>query len=128
MSTLIKEKIIKNEVKLLLGIKDNNIKVLEELLHEDLLFNLPNGKTITKEMEIEPHRLGELKMKDIWASEQNINLIGEDTAIVAMTVKIKSIKTPEMPEPADKKIRQIRVWKKFDDEWKVIAGSSTLLE
>lgn len=50
------EQIIDCENRLLEAIKLGNIKVLDELLHDDLVFNIPTGKTITKEMDIENYR------------------------------------------------------------------------
>jgi len=50
------EQIIECEKRLLEALKNGDIQVLHELLHDNLIFNIPTGQTITKEMDIENHR------------------------------------------------------------------------
>ena len=47
------EHIIDSETRLLNAMKASDIEVLDELLHDDLIFNIPTGQTITKPMDIE---------------------------------------------------------------------------
>ncbi|UZJ63148.1 DUF4440 domain-containing protein [Sphingobacterium sp. KU25419] len=58
-----KADILNQENKLYGAIKESNIKVLEELLHDDLLFVIPNGDVITKEMDLQSYRDGHLKLR-----------------------------------------------------------------
>lgn len=62
---------------------------LDELIHDGLLFHLPNGQIITKAMDLEAHRSGIMVVDSIFTSEQLINLIDEDTAVVSVKVKLK---------------------------------------
>lgn len=42
-----KAQVIDNEKKLLLAMKTNNVELLDQLLHDELLFNGPSGVLIT---------------------------------------------------------------------------------
>ncbi|MBO9672322.1 MAG: nuclear transport factor 2 family protein [Sphingobacteriaceae bacterium] len=113
------EQIILNESRLLTAIQQGDIKELDLLLHEDLLFNLPNGITITKAMDMETYTSGNIVVNSILPSEQQINLIN-DTAVVSVKIELKAI---YHSQPIEGIFRYLRVWKLFDQEWKVIAGS-----
>ena len=69
-----KDAIIKIEQEILIAMKKCDIKKLDELLHEELLFNIPNGQTITKAMDLETYSSGNMKINEIASSEQEINL------------------------------------------------------
>jgi Domain of unknown function (DUF4440) len=118
-----KSQIIVNEKYLLTAMKNNNVQKLDELIHEDLLFNLPNGQTITKTVDLETYRSGNMKISEISSSEQTVNLI-EDNAVVSVTIEMKG---KYFDHKLDGKYRFIRVWKVFNGQWKVIAGGSIQL-
>lgn len=115
----IREQIILNEDRLLTAIQHGNIEDLDQLLHEDLLFNLPNGITITKAMDMETYTSGNLVVNSILPSEQQINLIN-DIAVISVKIELKAVYNSQSIEGI---FRYLRVWKVFDQEWKVIAGS-----
>jgi len=117
--TNMKEQIIESEKRLLTAFQNNDTKILEGLLHDNLLFVIPTGQTITKTMDLENMRLGNMKVHSISSSEQQINLIG-DNAIVSVLIELKG---KYLEHPIDGKFRYIRVWKLIDDTWKVIGGS-----
>ncbi|ARS40522.1 DUF4440 domain-containing protein [Sphingobacteriaceae bacterium GW460-11-11-14-LB5] len=114
-----REQIILNEKRLLTAILNGDVADLNLLLHEDLLFNLPNGITITKAMDLETYTSGSIDVNSIIPSEQQINLIN-DTAVVSVKIELKAIYASQAIEGI---FRYLRVWKLFDQEWKVIAGS-----
>ncbi|MCX2495918.1 nuclear transport factor 2 family protein [Pedobacter sp. PF22-3] len=113
------EKIILLENRLLAAIQTGDVEDLNELLHEDLLFNLPNGVTITKAMDMETYTSGKMAVNSIIPAEQQINLIN-DTAVVSVKIELKAVYNSQSIEGI---FRYLRVWKVFDQEWKVIAGS-----
>jgi hypothetical protein len=115
-----REQIILNEDRLLTAIQNGDIEDLDLLLHEDLLFNLPNGVTITKDMDMETYTSGNLVVNSILPSEQQINLINDNIAVVSVKIELKAVYTSQSIEGI---FRYLRVWKLFDQEWKVIAGS-----
>lgn len=113
------EQIIDCENRLLEAIKVGDIKVLDELLHDSLIFNIPTGQTITKEMDIENYHSGIMTVYDISTTDQAIKTI-ENIATVAVTVHLKA---KYADQSIDGKFRYLRVWKLFHNSWKIIAGS-----
>lgn len=112
--------IIKVEKELLNAMKNCDVKKLDELLHEKLFFNIPNGQTITKAMDMATYSSGNMRIDKIKSSKQKINLIG-DNAIVSVIIDMKGT---YYDYSLDGKYKIIRIWKSFNNEWKVIAGSS----
>jgi len=111
------------EQTLLTAMSARNLDLLNGLLHDDLLFHIPNGQTITKSIDMDTYRSGGMKIDDIQSSIQEINIIG-DNAIVSTTVEMKGW---YFEHPLDGRYKIIRVWKRFEENWQVIAGSSMLL-
>lgn len=110
-----------SESQLLQAMKDCNLATLEHLLHDDLLFNGPNGETITKAMDMTAYRSGNMIVKELEASNQQISII-DDNAIVAVTIEMKG---EFMKRAIVGKFRYIRVWRKINDQLKVIGGGCT---
>ncbi|WP_420575026.1 nuclear transport factor 2 family protein [Kordia sp.] len=119
-----KNTIIEVEKTLLNAMKDCDVNKLDELLHEELLFTIPNGETITKAMDLETYRLGNMTIDEITSSDQKINVI-QDNAIVSVIIEMKG---KFFDYPLDGKYKIIRIWKLVDNKLKVIAGSSIKLE
>lgn len=113
------QQIIECEKRLLASLKSGDIEVLDELLHEHLIFNIPTGQTITKSMDLENYQSGIMTVSEVLATDQVIQLM-EDTATVAVTIYLKA---KYGDQPIDGKFRYLRVWKLFGHSWKVIAGS-----
>lgn len=118
------EQIIDCEKRLLEALKTGDIQVLDELLHDDLLFNIPTGQTITKEMDIENYRSGIMTVYDISASDRTIKT-NENMSTVVVTVCLKAKYADQI---IDGKFRYLRVWKLTDYSWKVIAGSGVQIQ
>ncbi len=114
------EEIATLEQDLLNAMQGRNVQKLDELLHDDLLFNIPSGQTFTKAMDLEGYRLGNMNIESISSRNMEISLIG-DTAVVAVSIEMRG---KFLEHPLDGVYRFLRVWKQFDDQWKVIGGSS----
>ena len=54
------EEIITIENQLIEAIKTSDVTLLDNMLHDDLLFIAPNGQTVTKEMDLASHRSGQM--------------------------------------------------------------------
>jgi hypothetical protein len=113
------EQIIECENRLLEALKIGDIKVLDELLHDNLIFNIPTGQTITKAMDIDNYRSGILTVSKISTTDQIIKSI-DDISTVAVTLHLKAKYADQV---IDGKFRYLRVWKLAGNSWKVIAGS-----
>lgn len=107
------------ENQLYTAIRNNDIALLDLLLHDDLLFHLPNGLVITKAMDLETYASGNVKVSAITASELQISPIA-DTAVVSVRI---SLAGTYLGQPMDGDFRYLRIWKKFAESWQVIAGS-----
>src|SRR5688572_9244309 len=114
-----KEAIVEIEYKLIEGIKTCNISFLDSLLHDELLFMVPNGQVITKEMDLASHRSGEMVVEQLIPAIEEINII-DDTAIV---IVVYDTKGTMLGNPIEGQFRYIRIWKLFKDGLKVIGGS-----
>ena len=112
---------IKNcEALLLSAIKENDVKQLNILLHEDLRFLNPLGQILTKNMDMDNYKSGQIAIETIESSNQHISLIN-DTAVVDVKIKLKG---KYMEHTLDENFQYIRVWAYKDGGWKVIAGSA----
>ncbi|MEO8236732.1 MAG: nuclear transport factor 2 family protein [Flavobacterium sp.] len=116
--------IVNAEIELLAAIKKSDVLALEKILHDDLLFNLPDGQTITKEYDLNAYRSGKMKIDALESSDQIISVI-EDVAVVSVMVLLKGTYDNY---PLDNVFRYIRVWKQIGENLKVIAGSCTELK
>ena len=114
-----KAEILDLENKLYQAIKNNNTEVLEELLHDDLLFIIPSGETITKQMDLKTYLEGDLKITELTPNVEQLNII-DDLAIITLQLELKgSYKN----NPFEGKFRYIRFWKSFTSGIKVVGGS-----
>lgn len=111
--------VINAEIELLTAIKNADVLTLEKLLHNDLLFNLPDGQVINKELDLDSYRSGKVRIEALEASDQLINIV-DDVAIVSVLVLLKG---SYENQPVNNVFRYLRVWKKSEGNLKVIAGS-----
>jgi hypothetical protein len=118
-----KDLIVNAEIELLTAIKYADVSVLERILHDDLLFNLPTGETITKEFDLNSYRSGKMKIDSLEASDQIINII-DDSAVVTVSVSLKGTYDNNTINGV---FKYIRVWKQFEGHLKIIAGSCVQL-
>ncbi len=116
---LTKNEILNSENKLYEAMKNRNTEVLDNLLHTDLLFVIPNGQTITKEMDLQTYREGNLKLTGIIPTVEELNII-EDLAVITLQMELKG---DYNNEPFEARYRYIRFWKKFPEGIKVVGGS-----
>jgi len=117
------EQIIENERRLLDAFKDKDLTVLQELLHDNLLFILPNGATETKASVLNNYQSGDTVMTSISASDYVLSCIG-DAVVVSLNLELEGKYFDHVIEA---KFRYMRVWKLFGETWKVIAGSGIQL-
>jgi hypothetical protein len=119
-----KEEIIEIETQLIEGIKTSDVKYLDKVLHDDLLFIAPNGVTVTKEMDLASHRAGEMTVEQLIPEFESIKIIGDN----AIVVVVYNTKGKMLGNPIQGRFRYIRVWKMFNDGLKVIGGSCFKLD
>ena len=112
--------IIKLEEKIVDAILGSNVEVLDQLLHDEVVFVNHLGMAVSKKEDLAPHVSGYLKITVLDVSDQDIKLFG-DTVVVTVS---KEIKGSYLKQEFESHVRFTRVWKLFDQQWKVIAASS----
>ncbi|MBU7570440.1 MAG: nuclear transport factor 2 family protein [Flavobacterium sp.] len=116
---LTEQKILEIENQLREAMKKSDVEILEQLLHDDLLFVLPSGEVITKKTDLETHQSGNLVLEEITSSIDSIKQIDENV-VVTLSSKLKG---KMLEQNFEGNFRYLRVWKMFDGQLKVIAGS-----
>lgn len=114
-----REEIVELEHTLIEAIKKSEVSFLDKILHDDLLFLLPNGEVITKATDLASHQAREMVVEKLIPSIEEINII-DDTAVVVIVYDTKGTM---LGNPIEGKFRYIRIWKQFQDGIKVIGGS-----
>jgi len=114
-----KDEILNLENTLYEAIKNSDTEVLDKLLHADLLFVVPSGQTITKEMDLQTYREGNLKVEELIPKVEELNII-EDLAVITLQMELRGNYNSE---PFEANYRYIRFWKRFPEGIKVVGGS-----
>ncbi|RZJ72767.1 nuclear transport factor 2 family protein [Flavobacterium sp.] len=107
------------EKELLEAMKSSDVEKLDHLLHDDLIFLLPNGQTTNKKSDMEAHRSKLMIIEKATFEQGEISII-DDCAVS----KVKLIAWGKMSgQPLSGEFHYIRVWKVFGGQLKVIGGS-----
>ena len=117
------KEVLRSEDQLRQAMINSDINSLNLLIHPNLLFTIPNGQTITKEMDLEGYQSGKMVMEDIIPEKHSIEII-DDNAVVSVIAELKG---RYLGESINGKYRYLRVWKRVEGQWKVIAGSSIMM-
>jgi hypothetical protein len=110
--------IIQYEEMLRKAMLSSDVKVLSELIHDDLIFVNHFGQILTKEADIETHRSGVLKFTDIKVLDQRVILLDSS----AVTVTRVSLKGTFGVESIEDEMCYTRVWQNNDGKMKIISG------
>jgi hypothetical protein len=103
----------------------SDVEKLDKLLDDKLIFTNHIGQQTSKQMDLEAHRSGFVKIDSISQSNQSVNLF-DNVAIVTVLSEICGL-FGEMRSTAQ--IYFTRVWqKKLNEEYKLIAAHSSLKE
>ena len=113
------EQIILQEERLINAVINSDVAELDALIHDDLIFNLPDGQTATKQMDLNAYRSGNMKVKEIIPFDRIIKP-QDNTVTVSVGAEMKG---QYFDQPIDGNFRYLRVWKQFEGQWQIIAGS-----
>lgn len=118
------QEIIQCEEAFLQAMRTIDLKTIEVLLHDDLIYNNFMGEVLDKEMDLAGAKSGSLVMDTVDCLDRKIQVFG-DTAIVSTAIYMKgSFKE----YPIDGKTRFLRTWKKFEAGWQIIGAASVALQ
>lgn len=118
---MIRDEIIELEEFLREAMLESNVEKLDRLIDESLVFTLPTGDLITKQMDLNSHRSGIQKLTQLDPSDQKI-VMHDEVAIV--TVKMRMAGSYNN-NPFAGVYDYTRVWKKMNKGWRIIAGHAS---
>lgn len=118
-----KSAILAIERDLIEALKKNDVGFLDRALHDDLVFLAPNGQILTKQMDLDSHRRGDMVVDHLIPSFEEVKISGD----IATVVVAYETKGSMLGHPIEGKFRYLRVWKEFGDGLKVIAGGCIML-
>jgi len=118
-----KSRVLEIEKDLIEALKKNDVGFFDRALHDELLFLAPNGQVITKRMDLDSHRRGEMVVDHLIPSFEDVKISGDIVTVVV----VYETKGSMLGHPIEGKFRYLRVWKEFPDGLKVIAGGCCML-
>lgn len=96
----------------------SDVDALDALICDDLLFVGPSGEMISKAMDLETHRSGDIQFTRLEPKEQQIRVL--DRAAVAVTQIFVAGTFGGNPFAGE--MRYMRVWQRDENGWRVLAG------
>ncbi len=104
---------------------NSEVKTLEALLDSELVFTNHLGQVLGKQDDRDAHQSGIIKIEQITTSEQKIQIIGNNVAIV--TVRVHLIST-YAEISSDNNFRFTRIWSlSSSGTWHIVAAHSSLV-
>ena len=97
-----------------------DVKELDALISDELLFTGPSGQLATKQDDLEAHRSGIVRFRAHEPRELRVRRVGDEVAIVSLlavlTVDVAGVRTSGT-------YRYTRVWdREHDGVWRVAGG------
>ncbi|OJJ19536.1 hypothetical protein BKI52_22275 [marine bacterium AO1-C] len=114
------QQIEEQEAILLQAMQTSNVALLDKLIHPQLQFTIPTGQVVSKAMDLEGYRSGNMTIESMAPSEQQIQIIGE-SAVVTVKIDMKGV---FLGQPFQGLFRFTRFWKLIDNQWQIVGGSS----
>lgn len=96
----------------------SDVALLQELLSDELMFVTPSGEIITKQMDLELHRSGGMKVTSLEPQELEIRTLNNAGVAIAKIFLTGSFQG----ESFAGNFRYTRVWHHTDKGWRIIAG------
>jgi hypothetical protein len=109
------------EEKLLDGFKKTDLRTLDLLFADGMLFHDQYGNVLDKEMDLNAYRTGLIRINKIDVSKREIRVF-ESIVIVSASLFIKGSYSDIL---LNGKYQWLRVWGKVKEDWKVISASCT---
>jgi len=119
----LRDQIIESEKQLIDAMLKADVQKLGLLIHDSLIFSNYLGLLITKEQDLESYRSGDLRMKRILITDLQMQEYGD----VVIVTTIKELQGHYQDQEFNGTFRFLRTWKKVNDSWQIIAGSSVAL-
>lgn len=96
----------------------SDVRELDRLVDDSLVFTGPNGAVYTKQDDLDAHRRGLIRITRLDPSEERIQRFGH---IAVVSVRMEMSGTFE-GAPFAGPFRYTRVWRALEDTWRIVAG------
>jgi ketosteroid isomerase-like protein len=120
MNLEIEIQIREGEERLYAAMLASDVKELDTLIADDLLFVGPTGELATKTMDLELHRTGGTKFTELVPQELEIRVWSD--RFVLTTTKI-FLSGTYLGNAFSADYRYLRIWRKSDQGWQIAGGS-----
>jgi ketosteroid isomerase-like protein len=120
MNLEIEIQIREGEERLYAAMLASDVKELDTLIADDLLFVGPTGELVTKAMDLELHRTGGTKFTELVPMELEIQILSD--RFVLTTTKV-FLSGTYLGNAFSADYRYLRIWHKGDQDWKIAGGS-----
>ncbi len=102
----------------------NDVRALERLIHDDLVFIDVEGNVQGKRDDIESHASGAVIQTAVEFVEEPVMQLHGETAVVAVKAYIK---VQLQGNPVEALCRYLRVWLFQDERWQIISGAVRII-
>ena len=96
----------------------SDVAALEHLLDDTLVFTGPDGRLYSKADDLAAHRSGAMQLSHLEASDEEVRRMG-DVAVIVVRIEMAG---SFHGAPFVGAYRYTRVWRKFEDGWRIVAG------
>ena len=120
MKQTIESQIKECEARLYTAMLASNVDELDALIADDLLFAGPSGELATKEMDLELHRSGDTRFWELVPKELDVRVWSDNFALASAKIFLSG--TFSGHDFAGD-CRYMRVWRKGNNSWQIVAGS-----
>src|SRR5690348_11963504 len=103
---------------------NNDIRALEQLIHDDLIFIDVEGNVQGKRNDIESHASGAVIQTAVEFVEAPVMQLHGETAVVAVKAYVK---VQLQGNPVEALCRYLRVWLFQDNRWQILSGCVRIL-
>lgn len=97
-----------------------DVRALDALLSDDLLFTGPDGALATKADDLNAHRIGMVRFRSHVPEELRVRRVGETVAITALQTRLAVEVAGVLHEGT---FRYTRVWAREGGTWRVAGGA-----
>lgn len=122
MNDIKQDAIVDLEVRLERAMRTSDVKALDELLADDLMFTNHEGRVVTKQEDLDVHQSGLLELDALSSSERTIRQL-DDVAVVTVRVQLAGRHAGNYFEGT---FRYTRVWALRNARWRIVAAHSSV--
>ena len=112
------------EARLYSAMLASDVRELDALIADDLLFAGPTGELATKDMDLELHRTGGTQFHEFTPKELEIRVWSEQFALASAKIFLRGT---YLGQAFAGDYRYIRIWRKGPQGWQIVGGSVTAM-